>query len=79
MILARNNFLDNFFDFPRFDTRLSRFPRFDLSRIANFDMECDIKETPTHFEIIANMPGFEKEDIKMELKDGILSIEAEKS
>lgn len=37
----------------------------------------DIHETDTAFEVSAEMPGVKKEDIKVTLDQGVLSIEAE--
>lgn len=42
-------------------------------------MRTDIKETTDGFEMVIDMPGFKKEDVNAELKDGYLHIEAETS
>lgn len=39
-------------------------------------MQTDIKESDTEYEIIINLPGFKKENVKGELKDGYLVITA---
>ena len=39
-------------------------------------MQTDIKESDTEYEIIMNLPGFKKENVKGELKDGYLVITA---
>lgn len=41
-------------------------------------MGLDISETPTHFVVKAELPGIKKEDCKITLHDGVLSIEAER-
>src|SRR5690606_25751339 len=46
-----------------------------MKQISN--IACDVKETPTHFIITADLPGMKKEDIKLEVKDGVLSIKGE--
>lgn len=38
----------------------------------------DIKENKTNYKIIAELPGMEKDDVKVEVKDRILTIEGEK-
>ena len=40
-------------------------------------MRTDIKETEGGFEMIIDMPGFKKEDVQAELKDGYLHISAQ--
>ena len=39
-------------------------------------MRTDIKETEDGFEIKIDLPGFKKDDVKAELKDGYLLVEA---
>ncbi len=39
-------------------------------------MSTDVKETENGYEVIMNLPGFSKEDVKGELKDGYLVISA---
>ncbi len=39
-------------------------------------MKTDIKETPDGYEIDMDLPGFAKEDINADLKDGYLTIRA---
>ncbi len=40
-------------------------------------MRTDIRETPEGFELVVDLPGFKKEDVSAELKDGYLSISAQ--
>lgn len=40
-------------------------------------MRTDIKETESGFEMTIDLPGFKKEDVQAELKDGCLHIEAQ--
>lgn len=68
--LFGENLLDNFFDEPAFP-RFGGFGGHD----ANI-MRTDVKETDTGYEIAMNLPGFKKEDVKAELKDGYLTINA---
>ncbi len=41
-------------------------------------MKTDIKETEQAFELDIDLPGYGKEDVKLELKDGNLTISASK-
>lgn len=61
-----NLFNDHFFD--------------DLFPMQNDKaMACDIKETETGYQLALNVPGFSKEDLKMSLENGYLTIEASHS
>ena len=42
-------------------------------------MRTDIKENDAAYEIVIDLPGFEKENVAAELKDGILKISAKTS
>lgn len=63
-----NSLLDNFFSVPS-DTYRNKSNTTGL-------MQTDIKESNTEYEIIMNLPGFKKENVKGELKDGYLVITA---
>ncbi len=39
-------------------------------------MKADVKETESGFELAIDLPGFKKEDIQAQLKDGCLTISA---
>ena len=39
-------------------------------------MPTDVKETETGYELAINLPGYKKEDVKAELKDGYMTITA---
>lgn len=41
-------------------------------------MSCDVKEYDDHYELDMELAGFKKGDIKAELKDGYLTIKAER-
>ena len=49
-----------------------------FTRSENKLMKTDIKEKKDHYELEVDLPGYEKEDIKIELEDGYLTITAEK-
>ncbi len=42
-------------------------------------MKTDVRETDTSYELDIDLPGFKKEEVSVELKDGYLSISAAKS
>ena len=46
---------------------------------GNGMMSCDVKEFADHYELDMELAGYRKEDIKAELKDGYLTIKAERS
>ena len=72
MLMTRlfgENLLDDFFDMPTMKG-------FGLSRMDQNLMSTDVKETHNGYEVSINLPGFKKEDIKAELKDGYLMIQA---
>ena len=40
------------------------------------EMRTDVKETENGYEVKVDMPGFEKKDISLELKDGYITLSA---
>ena len=42
-------------------------------------MRTDIKETEGAFEIVIDLPGFKKEDVQADLKEGVLTVTAKTS
>ena len=61
----------SFFDFPQ--TRKA-----PAARPAHL-MRTDVKETAAGYEIAVELPGFKKDEVKVSLKDGTLTIAAEKN
>jgi HSP20 family molecular chaperone IbpA len=61
--------LDDFWGFPMRDNYM---------RTANTNglMQTDVEEHENAYEITMNLPGFKKEDVKGEIKDGYLTITA---
>ena len=47
-----------------------------MARPASRSMNTDIKETENNYQIEMELPGFTKEDVKADLKDGYLTIQA---
>ena len=66
MLVPRRNFniFDDFFDDPFFNSH------------ENKIMKTDIKEHDDKYELIVDLPGFDKNDIKMHIEDGYLVINA---
>lgn len=66
------NFMDDFFeDFARpWKPAVRTMPTTGV-------MKTDIKEKEDHFELQIDLPGYKKEDVKAELKDGYMTISAE--
>ena len=67
--LFGESLLDDFFDVPSFDA---------FGYNSRNLMNTDVKETENGYEISMNLPGFRKEDVKGEIKDGYLTIKATK-
>ena len=78
MLLPRifnDNFTDDIFnDFLDFPVTYKQI--WNPSTAANM-MQTDVKESDKGFELDISLPGFKKEDIKAELKEGYLTINAE--
>ncbi len=54
------------------------FDDFDLNTRQEKGMKCDIYEEDGKYKIVTDVPGFRKEDIKLEVNNGYLTISAEK-
>ena len=70
---SRND--DNFFDI--FDNFERKF--FGNSNAVLPDFRTDIRDAGDRFVLEAELPGFNKEDIHLDVKDGILTISAQHS
>jgi HSP20 family protein len=70
-LISRNNLfdIDRFFNDSRPQRVESRSDTFFTPRV-------DIKEAENHYEITAELPGVDKEDIHVHVKDGLLTLEA---
>ena len=76
-IFGENLFDDFFDDVPFFDNRSeNQIEKKLYGRHAHNVMKTDIKETDDNYELIVDLPGFKKDEIKVSLEDGYLSIEA---
>ncbi len=67
--LFGESLLDDFFD-------MSAFPRFQGKNSTAGIMHTDVREKADGYEIAMDLPGFRKEDVQAELKDGYLTINA---
>ncbi len=63
-----DSFVDDLFGLPE--------RSYTKSYASNGLMQTDIRETKDAYEVIMNLPGYKKEDVKGELKDGYLVISA---
>ena len=73
------NLFDDFFDVPFFDDKEQKKLEMKLygHRGKNL-MKTDIKETDSGYELEMDLPGFAKNEVKVSLKDGTLTISASK-
>lgn len=74
-----DDFFDDFFDFPSFDDKdMRKAERKLYGRHAANMMKTDVQEHEDHYEVDIDLPGFKKEELSLELKDGNLIISAAK-
>lgn len=73
------NYLVNTNDFDVLDRAFDNFfaPEY-FQRKNNHYLKTDIKETKTDYILDIEVPGFRKEDVKLSLKDGYLTVSANK-
>ena len=71
---------DDFFDsFPFYDDRAVRNTEKKLyGKHAGNVMKTDIKESDEGYKLMIDLPGFTKDEVQVTLKDGYLTISAEK-
>ena len=70
--IFRENFVDDFFD--------GMFPvRGHFNRPVQNLMKTDVKDVGDGYELEMEMPGYSKDEIKVELKKGTLTVSAEKN
>ena len=73
------NLFDDFFDFPFFDDKeQKKLERKLYGHRGKNLMKTDIKETDSGYELEMDLPGFAKNEVKVSLKDGTLTISASK-
>ena len=74
-------FGENLFDDFMNDFSFPTFPNVDkelYGKHAKNLMKTDVKETEKGYEVDMDLPGFKKDEIQMELNDGVLTISAAK-
>ena len=80
--IFNDNLFDSFFNddffWPQMSRSADRANRKLYGHRANEIMKTDVKETENGYEVAIDLPGFKKEDVTCELKDGYLTISAEK-
>ena len=69
-LLPEKFYLDDFFD---------DFTPMHMPKMPKFDMKCDIYEKGGNVHIELDVPGFDKKDIKLDVEDGVLTIQAHKN
>ncbi len=74
-----DDFFDDFFDFPVWDDKAMQKAQKKLyGRHAANMMKTDVQEHNDHYEVDIDLPGFKKEELSLQLKDGYLTINAAK-
>ena len=76
--IFRDNLFDDMFDFDDFDKEFNRMMRPLYGKHAQNMMKTDVRETNNSYELDIDLPGFKKDEIKVELDNGYLSISAAK-
>ena len=77
-IIFGENLFDEFFydDFPTIPMRSIRNPLYGKN--AKNLMKTDVRETDNTYELDVDLPGFKKDEVQLDLKDGYLTISAAK-
>ena len=74
-----DNLFDGFFNFPAFDTNAVQKAQRELyGNHAASIMKTDVQEHENHFDVDIDLPGFKKEELSLELKNGYLTVKAAK-
>ena len=68
------NLFDGWFNFPEFGNIEKEL----YGRRADHVMKTDVHEHEDHYELDIDLPGFKKEEVNLELKDGYLTVSAAK-
>ena len=81
--LFNDNLFDSWFDddffWPEFRREAQKPEKNLYGHRAAAIMKTDVKETEKGYEVDIDLPGFKKEDVTCELKDGYLTISAQKN
>ncbi len=69
---------DDLFDTERWERELANTQRRLYGHHARNEMKTDVKENENNYEIYIDLPGFKKEEVKITLENGYLTVSAEK-
>lgn len=70
---------DDFFDFPFFDDKdMKKMEKQLYGRRGKNLMKTDVREKSDRYELTMDLPGFKKDEVTAQLKDGYLTISAAK-
>ena len=71
------DFFDDLFEFPFYDDRdMQKLEKKLYGRRGKNLMKTDIKDTDKAYELEMDLPGFKKDEIKVSLENGYLTISA---
>ena len=74
-----DNFFDDFFTFPTFNDReMQNVQKKLYGHHAGNMMKTDVQEHDNHYDVALDLPGFKKDELTLELKEGYLPISAAK-
>ena len=71
------NLFDDWFDFSSFP-EFRNIDRKLYGRHAAHEMKTDVREHEDHYEVDVDLPGFKKDEIRLELENGTLTVHAAK-
>jgi HSP20 family molecular chaperone IbpA len=71
------NLFDDWFDFPQWPD-FNRMEKKLYGRHADHLMKTDVHEHDDHYEVDIDLPGFKKDEIELQLKNGYLVVSAAK-
>lgn len=77
-VFGRDMF-DDFFDFPFYDDKdMKKMEKQLYGRRGKNLMKTDVREKSDRYELTMDLPGFKKDEVTAQLKDGYLTISAAK-
>ena len=76
--IFRENLFDDWFSFPSFPAFRDA-DRKLYGRNAPHEMKTDVHEHEDHYTVDVDLPGFKKDEIRLELEDGTLTVHAAKN
>ena len=76
--IFRENLFDDWFSFPTFP-EFREADRKLYGRHAAHEMKTDVHEHEDHYTVDVDLPGFKKDEIRLELENGTLTVHAAKN